>query len=149
MTCFHSDPRSSAFIRRLSLPRWTLLVVFRSVLRQQPAQVRIVAGGWIAEPAKLVNRPVHLSKTEMLLQLHDQRYLVTLPPTRQSPARIRIDKHSPPGIDMLLNDREQLVTRPSTARPDCLPTSFTNRRPVMHRNRLRTGDHHRVQRHLL
>src|ERR1051325_10632680 len=50
---------------------------------------------------------------------------------------------------MLLNDRKQLIAGPPAASPDRLPTSCANRRPVVHRNRLRTGDHHRVQRHLL
>src|ERR1051326_7697233 len=50
---------------------------------------------------------------------------------------------------MLLNNRKQLVTRPSASSSNRLPTTLTNRRPVMHRNRLRTRDHHRVQRHLL
>src|SRR5690349_3648003 len=52
-------------------------------------------------------------------------------------------------IQMLLNNRKQLVARPATASPDRLPTSFTDRRPVVHCNRLRARDHDRVQRHLL
>src|SRR5690348_1169570 len=87
-------------VKFLSFSRWTLLRVFRSILRQQPAQVCIVSRFRIAEPTDLVNRSIHLSKTEMLLQFDDQRYLVTLPTTRQPPARIGIDKHAPPVIDV-------------------------------------------------
>src|SRR5215213_7598945 len=50
---------------------------------------------------------------------------------------------------MVLNDRKQLITGPPATRPDRLPTSLTDRRPVIHRDRLRTRDHDRIQRHFL
>src|SRR5215216_2744045 len=81
----------------------TLLHVLRPVLRQQPAQVRIVARGRITSPTDLVNRVAHMAETEMLLQLHDHRYLITLPATRHPPTRVRIDEHSASLIEMILN----------------------------------------------
>src|ERR1051326_1241790 len=118
--------------------RRTLLRVFRSILRQKSTQIRIVTRSWSAPPTNLVNRPINLSKTKTLLQFHDQRDLITLPSARQPPAWIRIDKHTSPVIQMLLNNRKQLVARPATASSNRLPTPLTNRRPVMHRDRLRT-----------
>ena len=70
------------FVRHLGLSRRTLPGVFRSVFGQQPAQVWIVARIRITFPTDLVNRLVNAPEAEVLLQFHDQRYLVTLPAAR-------------------------------------------------------------------
>src|SRR5262245_10062477 len=97
-----------------------------------------------------------MSETKTLLKLHDRQYLFLLPPAReppartpsqQPPARIRIDKHTPPVIQMILHDRKDPVAGPTAARTDRLPSPHADRRPVMNGDRLRTGDHDRVERH--
>src|SRR5687767_12391054 len=87
-----------------------------------------------------------MSKTEVLLQLNNRRNLFTLPPTHDPPARIRIDKNSPAMIDMILNDGNQLITWPPATRSNRLPTPGPNRRPIVNRNRLRSGNHNGIER---
>src|SRR5262249_47267634 len=50
--------------------------------------------------------------------------------------------------EMLLHRPKQLIARPATARSDRLPIAVANRGPIVHRDRLRAGDHHGVRRHL-
>src|SRR5687768_9006942 len=87
-----------------------------------------------------------MPETKVLLQLDDRRDLVTLPATHDPPARIRIDKNTPAMIEVILNNRNQLITRPPATRPDRLPPPGSNRRPVVNSNRLRSRNHDRIKR---
>src|SRR5215211_4606122 len=108
----------------------------------------MVARRWIAEPTNLVNRLVHTPETETPLQFHDHRDLVALPPTGEPPPRIRVNKHTPPVIQMILNNRKELIARPPATRSNRPPTPRPDRRPVLNRDRLPAGNHDRVRRQL-
>src|SRR6185503_20841396 len=49
-------------------------------------------------------------------------------------------------VQILLNNRVELIARPTAAGTNRLPTPHSYRRPVSNRNRLRTGNHDSIWR---